>query len=98
MTFYKQGIDQALQDVGLKPTTSDTQGSPFPEKSPNINAERLALVLQQQNDEPDRIFPENKQHSQFGKPVSWGQSIDLSGMNQGQPVAAGIMLPSNPRS
>lgn len=96
--FYKQGVDRALVTLGLKSAElADEKGSPFPAKSPNINAERFAATLQQQNDTPDSIYPENKQHQQFGKPVSWGSSIDLSGLDQGYPVG-GVMVPSNPRS
>lgn len=96
--FYKQGVDQALNVLGLKfAELADEQGSPFPQKSPTINAERFAATLQQQNDIPDSIHPENKQHRQFGKPVSWGHSIDLSGVDQGHPVG-GVMIPANPRS
>lgn len=98
ISFYKKGVDQALNILGLKlAELADEQGSPFPVKSPSINAERFAATIQQQNDEPNRIFPENKQHQQFGKPVSWGSSIDLSGLDQGHPVG-GVMVPANPRS
>jgi hypothetical protein len=97
--FYKQGVDQALRDLGLKtaaPVEAEEKGTPFPEKSPRINAERLAAILQQQDDTPERVYPENKRYHQFGRPVSWGHSIDLTGLDQGQQVA-GVMVPSSPR-
>jgi len=96
--FYKQGVAQALQDLGLKVAAeAEEKGTPYPTKSPNINAERLAAMLQQQDDQPERVYPENKRYHQFGRPVSWGSSIDLTGVDQGQQVA-GVMVPSSPRS
>ncbi len=97
--LYKIGVDQALRDLGFKTAAeAEEKGTPFPEKSPSINAERFAAMLQQQqDDEPERVYPENKRYHQFGRPVSWGSSVDLTGVDQGQSVA-GIMVPSNPRS
>lgn len=96
--FYKQGVAQALNDLGFKTAAeAEEKGTPYPTKSPNINAERLAAMLQQQDDQPERVYPENKRYHQFGRPVSWGHSIDLTGLDQGQQVA-GVMVPSSPRS
>ena len=95
--LYKQGALQALQDLGLKTASeAEEKGTPYPEKSPHINAERFAGLLQQQEDEPERVYPENKRYHQFGRPVSWGSSIDLTGLDQGQQVA-GVVVPSSPR-
>lgn len=96
--FYKQGVDQALRDLGFKTASeAEEKGTPYPSKSPNINAERLAAILQQQDDEPESVYPENRRYRQFGKPVSWGHSIDLTGLDQGQQVA-GVIVPTSPRS
>lgn len=92
-------MQQALRDLGFKVATDeqDAMGTPFPSKSKSINAERFAEILQQQDDQADRVYPENGRHDRWGKPVSWGHSISLTGLDEGQPVA-GIIVPSNPRS
>lgn len=95
---YQQGIIHALNALGFKTASeAEEKGTPFPSKSPNIGAERLAQILQQQNDTPTSVYPENRRYRQFGKPVSWDHPVDLSGLDQGQPVA-GILAPTSPRS
>lgn len=71
----------------------DRYGTPFPEKSPTINAEALARRLQEDDDSPKRISPENAFHRDLGRPVTWGQS---SHIDENHPTT-GLMLPSNPR-
>ncbi len=101
--FYKAGSDYALSALGMQPTdnqdsdASDFKGTPFPAKSPSINAERLAEILRQQED--DDIFhqaPENKRYDPFNRPTTWSAPTNISGLDDGR-GAMGIILPSNPR-
>lgn len=96
--FYKEGVLQALEALGLKcASRADELGTPFPSKSKNIPAERLADMLQQQNDEEVKIYPENGHFFSKGKHVSWGAPISMAGLDEGQPVGPGIMVPFSPR-
>lgn len=96
--FYKQGMEQALRTLGFKVAAeAEEKGTPYPAKSQNINAERLAEIFQSMEDEPSKVYPENGRHDRWGKPVSWGHSVNLTGLDEGQPVA-GIIVPANPRS
>lgn len=98
--FYKEGVLKALSDLGLKTAGSPTNdpGTPFPTKSKNIPAERLADLLQQQTDDEDvaSVNPENGRTRNAGKNVTWSAPINLTGLDEGQPVG-GFMSPINPR-
>lgn len=93
---YMDGVTTALNDMGLKTANSnETHGSPYPSKSPTINAERLAQILQNQDDIPAKIYPENGRQSRGT--VSWSHPINITGLDEGQSIA-GVIVPANPRS
>ncbi|MAG64373.1 MAG: hypothetical protein CMK74_00635 [Pseudomonadales bacterium] len=95
---YKEGALKALDDLGLN---MEEVRSPYPRKNPELPAERLTELLQEDNEEdviPKHIPPENKRTEyRANKPVSWGSPIDLSGMSQGQRIP-GLLVPGSPRS
>jgi hypothetical protein len=92
--FYKLGATAAMKLLGMvRQDGDDRHGTPFPEKSPTINAEALAKRLQEDDDSPSFVSPENAFHRDLGRPVTWGSSAHV---DENQPNA-GIMLPSNPR-
>ncbi|MBU1891187.1 hypothetical protein KJ782_06935 [Patescibacteria group bacterium] len=79
--FYKKGAYQALRALGLKVAEEydeEEQGTPFPEKSMEIGAERLSRMLRARAHEDDtpRVSPENAQHA-WDRPVSWGPPTQL---------------------
>lgn len=93
--FYKAGAREALRRLRLlKESADDRYGTPYPEKSPTINAEALASLLQKEDDHPGLVNPENGTRRDLGTPVTWGQS---SHIDENQPNS-GMMLPGNPRS
>jgi hypothetical protein len=99
--FYKKGAYAALADLGFKLAEEydeEEQGAPFPEKSETINAERLAKMLREsdEEDETEPVAPENPNYS-WDRPVTWQSPINLSGMDSGG-GAPGVMLPGSPRS
>lgn len=97
-SFYKQGVDEALQHLGLKQATlaHKPTDTPFPTKSPTIPAERLAAILQQQDDDIDLISPENGRAGK-GKHTTWSHPINLSNLDEGYPMMSGVMTPVSPR-
>jgi hypothetical protein len=103
VNFYKQGVYRALADLGFKaaaaPAMGKTElsGTPYPEKSPNINAERLAKTLQQEDDAPTKISPENGRRFDGDRPITWSAPTNLSGLDLGQGVS-GMVLPLNQRA
>lgn len=98
--FYKEGVLRALEAMGLKEasTGSNDPGTPFPSKSPNIPAERLADLLQKQTDDDEisLVNPENGRWRNAGKNVTWGAPVNLTGLDEGHAVS-GFMSPLNPR-
>lgn len=93
--FYKQGVHQALEELGFKVASGD-DGQPFPNKSQTIPAEMLATRLQEEDDEVSNTYPDNTRNSPWDKPITWGSPTDLSGSEaSGQ---AGMMTPSSSRS
>ena len=96
--FYKKGAYAALSGLGFKLAEEydeEEQGAPFPEKSETINAERLAKMLRdsEEDDEQELIAPENPNYS-WDRPVTWQSPINLSDMAAGG-GAPGVMLPGN---
>jgi hypothetical protein len=75
----------------------DFKGTPYPSKSPLINAERLADLLRSQEEDTGHISPENRRNDAWDRPVTWSASQNMSGLDSGH-QAAGIMMPGNPRS
>jgi hypothetical protein len=97
--FYKQGVYQALEELGFKVATSIESGDqPFPGKSQTIPAELLAARLQEEEDDLPGTYPDNTRHSPWDKPVTWGSPTDLSGIEAGHSGQAGMMTPSSPRA
>lgn len=99
--IYKKGAYAALSDLGFKLAEEydeEEQGAPFPEKSETINAERLAKMLRdsEEDDEQEPIAPENPNYS-WDRPVTWQSPINLSGLDAGG-GAPGVMLPGNSRA
>jgi hypothetical protein len=98
--FYKKGAYAALADLGFKLAEEyeeEEQGAPFPEKSETINAERLAKMLREsEEEEKEPIAPENPNYS-WDRPVTWQSPINLSGLDAGG-GAPGVMLPGSPRA
>jgi len=87
--------------MNMSGNTSDNpdlsfKGTPFPAKSHTINAERLAEILQSQDDAPMHISPENRRNDAWDRPVTWSASQNMSGLDDGR-QATGILMPSNPR-
>jgi len=93
--LYKYGVQQALRDLGFDAERHE-KGTPFPTKSPRIGAERLADMLQQENDVPERIAPENRQPNVLGRPVSWSSPVNLRGLDTGHNTA-GLLVPYSAR-
>ena len=94
--LYKYGIQQALRDLGLD-TEKYEKGTPYPTKSPMIGAERLADLLQKEEDQPERIAPENKQPSVLGRPVSWSSPVSLRGQIGTGANTTGLIVPYTSR-
>ena len=99
--FYKKGAYAALTDLGFKVAAEEydeeEQGTPFPEKSLNINAERLAQRLRNEDeDEKPPIAPENPSYS-WDRPITWQSPINVSGFESGGGVG-GLFLPGSPRA
>lgn len=99
--FYKVGAYKALIDLGFKVAADEydeeEQGTPYPEKSPNINAERLAQRLRDdEEEEAEPISPENPSYT-WDRPVTWQSPINVSGFESGGGVG-GLFLPGSPRS
>lgn len=95
--FYRKGAYAALAKLGFSTGEYDEeeQGTPFPEKSPNINAERLAERLRNEaEDESEPITPENPSYT-WDRPVTWQSPINVSGFESGGGVA-GLYLPGSP--
>jgi hypothetical protein len=95
--FYKQGVYQALEELGFKVAGSDDGDQPFPGKTQTIPAEMLAARLQEEEDDFSSTYPDNTRHSPWDKPVTWGSPTDLSGVEAGG-GSAGMMTPSSPRA
>lgn len=96
-TFYRRGAYAALAKLGFAADDYDEeeQGTPFPEKSPAINAERLAERLRNEEDEDvETIAPENASYT-WDRPVTWQSPINVSGFESGGGVA-GVYMPGNP--
>lgn len=100
--IYKKGAYTALADLGFKVAEEydeEEQGAPFPEKSETINAERLAKMLRDADEEEKEnkapIAPENSSFA-WDRPVTWSAAMNLSGVEAGG-SAPGVMLPGNPR-
>lgn len=100
-SFYKLGALSALQRMFGNPTGTrdldDTtaEGTPFPEKSPDIGAELLAKRLQEEDDRPEPRYPDNtSRKNNLDRPVSWGAPTTI---DENMP-AGGLMTPLNPRS
>lgn len=100
--LYKKGAYAALADLGFKLAEEydeEEQGTPFPEKSKTIGAERLADMLRQ-NDSDDEgseiIAPENPSYT-WDRPVTWQSPINVSGFQGGGGVG-GLFLPGSARS
>jgi hypothetical protein len=105
VNIYKFGAMQALKELGFKRAEllsvddeDDSIGDAFPSKSPSIPAERFAKAIQEgeENDQHKRSLPENAYH-EFDRPVTWGSSINLAGLDQGQRMS-GLHVPGNSRS
>jgi hypothetical protein len=100
--FYKKGAYAALRALGFKTAAAEEydeeeQGTPFPEKSLNINAERLAQRLRDEDEgEHEQIAPENASYT-WDRPVTWQSPINVSGFESGGGVG-GLHLPGSPRS
>ena len=95
--FYKQGVAEALNALGLKCAMSPNDWlTPFPTKSKNIPAERLADLLQHEEDAPQGMVYTENGRSGKNPHVTWSHAINLSGLDEGQPVA-GFMSPLSPR-
>ena len=98
--LYKKGAYTALADLGFKLAEEydeEEQGTPFPEKSETINAERLATMLRDdEEDESETIAPENASYT-WDRPVTWQAPINVSGFQGGGGVG-GLSLPGSPRS
>lgn len=97
--FYKLGARTALQrlygTMSGAPDDTTVEGSPFPQKNPTIGAELLAQRLQNEDDAPERKYPDNtSRKNDLDRPVSWGAP---STIDENAP-SAGLMLPLNPRS
>ena len=73
------------------------KGSPYPDKSPSIPAERFAgMIRNMEDEEPGYRSPDNtnyKSHNNLDRLTSFGQSINID-ENRG---TSGFMSPSNPR-
>jgi hypothetical protein len=100
--LYKKGAYKALTDLGFKLAEEydeEEQGAPFPEKSETINAERLARMLRDSDEEEkenkEPIAPENPNYA-WDRPVTWQSPINLSGLDGGG-GSPGVMLPGSPR-
>ncbi len=97
--FYKQGVCQALEELGFKIATDPNDGNqPFPQKTQTIPAEMLASRLQEEEDDFSDTYPDNTRSSPWNKPVTWGSPTDLSGIEAGEGGSAGMMTPGSPRS
>jgi hypothetical protein len=94
--FYKQGVYQALEELGFKVADASAD-QPFPGKTQSIPAELLASRLQEEEDDVPGVYPDNTRHSPWDKPVTWGSPTDLSGVEAGS-GQAGMMTPSSPRA
>ena len=99
-SLYKYGVFKALQDLGFKTAEmEEQQGTPYPSKSELIPAERLAQQLEQLDEEGgSSVYPENRSHSKWDRPVTWSSPVDLSGVEAGHSGSVGMMHPSSPRS
>jgi hypothetical protein len=95
---YKFGQDAALTTLGFK-EAADFGGTstPYPHKSQQIPAERIARALQQLDDEPEHIPADNRGAGKWDRPVSWNSPVNLSGLDTGEGTG-GIIAPGNPRS
>jgi hypothetical protein len=91
---YNLGQVKALEALGLKEALFGGN-SPFPHKSPSIGAERLARILQQQDDQPEKPTADNKGGGRPRHDVSWGPSINLSGLDAGEAPPNNLMLPNS---
>lgn len=97
--LYKHGVYQALQNLGFKNAAAEEQqGTPYPTKSELIPAERLAQTLEQLDETGSDIYPENRSHPKWDRPVTWSSPVDLSGVEAGHSGAVGMMHPASPRS
>jgi len=98
--FYTEGLKCAFAHLGLKyaQASDERKGTPFTEQSSNIPAEQLAQVLQQEEDFPMPVRPDNTTSTSWNKAISWGSPKDLTGIENGMGGVTGMMTPMNPRS
>ena len=91
---YQLGQSAALTNLGFKSAADfGNTDTPYPHKSPQIPAERIALLLQQQDDVPRRQTADNKGAGKWDRPVSWSSPVNLSGLDTGAGTA-GLITPS----